>query len=216
MSLRFESLLASSLGVLLPVGGADPAFGQALDGEGAAEHLGGLAECLLELGVGLFLDSLCVLQLLDEFHLEELHLHDLLLLDLAIAALILQLTVHVPLDRGDPPLPVLLDLQQSEPLLLEDKLVLHLVVLFCLELNLVAALLELLLDGLGLLSLLPLGEEDGLLDLALFVLPLLLQDVVALTAHLRALNVHLQFLNFLPQCHTVGPLPSRPCLRCAS
>ena len=215
MSLRFESLLASSLGVLLPIGGAYPAFGQALDSEGAAEHLGGLAECLLELGVSLFLDSLCVLQLLDEFHLEELHLHDLLLLDLANAALILQLTVHVPLDRGDPPLSVFLNFQLSEPLLLVDQLVLHLVVLFCLELNLLAALLELLLDGLSLLCLLPLGEEYGLLDLALFVLSLLLKDVVALAAHLLALNVHLQVHNFLAPV-IFSDLPSGPCPRSAS
>jgi hypothetical protein len=76
-------------------------------------------------------------------------------------------------------------------------LVLHLVVLFGLELNLLAALLELLLDGLRLLGFLPLGQENGLLDLALLVLPLFLKDVVALAAHLLALDVHLQVHNFL-------------------
>lgn len=120
-----------------------------------------------------------------------------MLLVLPHAALFVELAVDVPLDGADPSLLVLLDFELSEPFLLQDYLVLHLVVLFGLLLDLLASVFELDLDGLGLLGLLSLRQVDGLLDLTLLILPLLLEHVVALARHLLRLDIHLEIHDFL-------------------
>ena len=97
----------------------------------------------------------------------------------------------------DSPLLFLFDFELGETLLLYDNLVLHLVILVDLHLDLRPSRLQLRLDGLGLLGLLPLAEVDGLLDLALLLLPLLLDHVVRLRLLLLLLDVQLQVVDFL-------------------
>ena len=80
---------------------------------------------------------------------------------------------------------------------MHDHLVLEFVVLLGFHLDHLPTLLELCFDGLGLLCLLPLAQINGLLDLLFLILPLLLNDVVILTAHLLRLDVELQVDNLL-------------------
>lgn len=76
-------------------------------------------------------------------------------------------------------------------------MVLHLVILVGLHLNGVAPRFKLCLDGFRLFSLLTLAQIDGLLDFLLLILPLLLQYVVILTAHLLCLYVDLEMHDLL-------------------
>jgi hypothetical protein len=120
-----------------------------------------------------------------------------LLFDLAHTTFIVQFTVDVSLHRVDATFSVLFNLKLGEALLLHDHLILHFVVLFSLEVNLLSALLELDLDRFGLLGFLTLGEVDCLLDLSLLILTLLLEDVIVLRAHLLRFDVVLQVNDFL-------------------
>lgn len=80
--------------------------------------------------------------------------------------------------------PLLVNLQECKPFLLEDHLVLHFVVLLSLCVDLVAALLQLGFEYFRLFGFLTLREVDGFLDFTFFILPLLLEDVVLPAVHL--------------------------------
>lgn len=97
----------------------------------------------------------------------------------------------------DAALAILLDLHGSEALLLIDDLILHAVLLLDLKMLELLFLVVLLLDDLGLLGLFALRLEDGLLHLALLVLPLPVDRVVVLSDHPLVLVLHLVVVDFL-------------------
>lgn len=151
-----------------------------------------MTESLFELAVCLLLNGLGVLKFLDQLHLKQLHLHDFLFLHLSNARLLFQLAIEIALHGTDPSLLVLFDLQLRESLLLYDQLVLKLRILLRLKLHLHTPLGQLGFDSLGLLGFLPLRQVNGLLDLALLILTLFLQDVVILAAHLLRFDIDLE------------------------
>ena len=114
-----------------------------------------------------------------------------------------------------PSLLLLLYFQLGETLLLYHDLVLHLIILVDSHIDLRTAWLELRLHGLGLLSLLPLGEVYGLLDLPLLLLPRLLDHVVSLWLLLLLLDVQLQIIDFLHVFNAWGRIPFKPYLHYA-
>ena len=68
------------------------------------------------------MNRLCVLQLLDQLHLELLHLPDLFLLPLPYPHLLLVLQILVPLDTLNPPLPLRLNPDLSDRTMLTHRL----------------------------------------------------------------------------------------------
>lgn len=117
--------------------------------------------------------GLRILQLLDQLHLKLLHLHHFLLLLLTQVVLVVDTIFLMFLHLVGAALAVFFDLHRSKPLLLVNDLILHAVLLFNLKVLELLFLFVLLFDYLGLLGFLALGLEDGLLDLALLVLSLL-------------------------------------------
>ena len=176
--------------------------------------LDGQVDGSFELGVGLFLDGLGVLELLDEFHFQHLHLHDLGLLlpdylllfgyfsgDFLAGLLVLDAAV-------------LLDLGLLDLFLLFLDLVLHHFLLEQVLVLLSVLILVLFGNELALLGLLLLVENNGVLDLPGLHIPLLLHDldvvpVLLLPVLLGHLELHL-FLGpllilGLQSLHIVGP-----------
>ncbi len=143
------------------------------------------------------MDSLCVLQLLNEFHLKHLHLHDFLLLKLPKPLFFLHFLIIDPLHRMDSPPLVVFNLQLANPLLLVHNLVLHLVFRLYLIVQMPLLALILHLYDLSLLGLFLLGQVDSLLYFALLLLPLLLDHKVLVLVLLLRLLVKLDFHNFL-------------------
>ena len=126
-----------------------------------------MVDGLLELGVGLLLNSLGVLQLLDEFHLEHLHLHDLGLFLLYYFLLLSNLTSDVLSCSVNLGLSKLFDLGSLEALvLLLDTVRQVSLSLLLLQLDRVARLV-LLVDELGLLGFFSLMKKNGLLHATL-------------------------------------------------
>ena len=143
-------------------------------------HCTWLFECFFELLICFFLNRLSILQLFNEFHFKFLHLHDLLLLLHPDDFLIVYSVVVLLLHRHQPTLSFLFDLHRSQPFLLIDDLILHLILLLNLE-QLVAFLLIVLASyDLSLLGFFSLGQEDSFLHLFLLLLALFVQGIVVL------------------------------------
>ena len=132
---------------------------------GTCSESGRLGECVLELSVGLLLNGLGVLQLLNQLHLKHLHLHDLLLLRANHGFLLNHplfcfcLRFHLFSSYE------FLLLKLGNSLLLFNHLVLLLGVQLRLSEEYVLSLFILDLYDTLLFDLLLLGEVDGLLDL---------------------------------------------------
>ena len=179
------------------IGGSSLALSEVLLERRCIEHSSGLAESFLKFKIGLLLNSLRVLQTLNELHLEFLHLSDLIHLNVAhmlffITPVIVLLACHHHLSAV-----LLLDLQAGETLRLKTNLVLHLILLLYAEIVLSLLLLVLLLDHLGLLGLFLLLQEKSILHLLLVVVTLSRQHVVVLTLHSLVLVLHLDVEDFL-------------------
>lgn len=143
-------------------------------------------------------------------------MHDLFLLLLAHALLESDLVFMHALDAHDAPLLVLFNLEQSEPFLLIDDLILHAILLFHPSVHVSLFLVVLIPNDLGLLRLLLLREEDGLLHLALLILALPVQHVVLLR-HMALPFVHcLVVVDFLVNTKlTTGNNPTDLPFECA-
>jgi hypothetical protein len=151
---------------------------------------GGLLKRALQLLVGLLLDRLGVLQLLDQLHLDALHVQHLVLLVGARDVLLLHLHVLVAVREAHLAALLFFLLHLGEALLLVHDLVLHFVFGFDLELVVADLLLVLSALDLRLLGLLRPREVDCLLHLALLVGTLLLNHVVLV----RGVPLHLDLL----------------------
>ena len=151
----------------------------------------------LKLLVSILLDSLCVLQLLDQLHLQLLHLHDFLFLLLAKVVLVVHALIVASLHLLQAPLTVLFNLHRCQSLLLIHDLILHAVLLLDLKALELLFLLVLLLDDLRLLRFFSSRLENGLLDFAFFVCALLLDREVVLGYHALVFVRHLVVVDFL-------------------
>ena len=127
----------------------------------------------LQLLVGLLLDGLRILKLLDKLHLELLHLHDLFFLLLAQVVLVANFILVLLLNLLHASLSFLLDFHRCQALLLIHNLILHAILLLDLEVSELLFLFILVLDYLSLLRLFALRLENGLLNLALLICSLL-------------------------------------------
>ena len=150
-----------------------------------------------QLLVSVLLDSLSVLKLLDQLHLELLHLHDFFFLLLTEVILIVHAIIMGPLHLLQTSLSVLLNLHRSQSLLLIDDLILHAVFLLDLKALELLFLLVLLLDDLRLFGFLSSWLENGLLDFAFLICTLFLDREVALGYHALVFVLHLVVVDFL-------------------
>lgn len=160
-------------------------------------HHGAIVDCILELDVSLLLNSLSILQLLDQLHLKHLHLHDL--------GLLLSYNLFFFSDLPGDVLARLLLLFASELfhlgslylLLLLLNLGFHVVLLGHLVIELLLPLLALHVDELGLLCLFLLMHNDGVFYFALFDDALVPQLLYAHPLLLGPLLLILSLLHFL-------------------
>ena len=152
------------------------------------QHSRRLTQGFLELQVCLLLDGLSILKSLDELHFQLFHLRDFVHLHVSQRFLLLASLSVLSLGLYLLPSSLLLDLHLREPLRLQTNLILHLILLLDSEIVLSLFLLVLLLDHLRLLSFFFLLQEKSILNLFLFVVPLLGNHVIIL-AHMPLLLV---------------------------
>ena len=145
------------------------------------------------------MNGLCVLQLLNQLHLEFLHLHDFFLLCRSEIVFVHDSLVLLLLDVVETTVLVLFYLYVGNMFLLLDDLVLHAVLLFNLELHVSLLLIILLLDHLALFCFLTLAHENSLLYFLLFVTTISLHLIVLLGSHFLALVLDLIIIDFLQQ-----------------
>jgi hypothetical protein len=152
---------------------------------------------LLQLHVGLLLDSLRVLKLLDKLHLKQFHLNYLLLLVGNQSLLLLDLTLDLHPRLLHASATRLIDLLFRN-LLLHFNLFLAHVILLCEELH-VLMMAHLVLLGLHLtfVSLFLSVHVNGCLDLLLLLLTVLALSCVGLNQCLLLVLIDLHPLNFL-------------------
>ena len=151
------------------------------------------------------------MQFLDELHLELLHLHHFFFFLSSQVVLVVDAVVVLSLHLVKSALSVLFDFHCSHALLLVHDLILHAVFLLDLEVLELFLLFVLLLDDLGLFGLFALRLEDGLLDLSLLVLSLLIDGVVVLGDHSLVLVLDLVVVDFLINNNTTTVSQSSNC-----
>ena len=164
---------------------------------GTCSESGRLGQGILELSVGLLLNGLCVLQLLNQLHLKHLHLHDLLLLRTDHGLLLDHPLLHLRLRLHLFSSYEFLLLKLGYSLLLFDHLVLLLCVQLCLSEEYVLSLFILDLYDTLLFDFLFLGEVDGLLNLLSLDLSLFPHLVDPLLRILLHHLLHTQLLHLL-------------------
>ena len=161
------------------------------------------AQSVLELSIRLLLNSLRVLQLLDQLHFEHLHLHDLLLLRPNHRLLLGHPLVRLRLRLELLPPHELLLLQLRDPLLLLNHLILLCRVRLRLRIEDVLALLVLDLNDSLLFHLLLLAQVDCLLDLLTLNFTLSAHIVDSLLGLLLDHLIHTEGLHLLLDLHLV-------------
>lgn len=129
-----------------------------------------LLDSCLQLHVCLFLNSLCILQFLNQLHFENLHLHDLLLLERYYSLLLLNLLLDHQSSFLDLAFARLLNLQLCNLLLSLNLLLLHLVLVIQVLQVLVQTRLVLLRLQLSLLCFFMFRHRNRLNDLLLLLL----------------------------------------------
>ena len=160
-------------------------------------HCGRLLKSTFELLIGLFLDSLSVLELFDELHLQLLHLHDFLFLRSPHIVLVIHPVFMLSLNLLDTSSSVFFNLHRSQAFLLINDLILHAILLLHFKVRELLLLFILLLNYLGLLCFFPSRLEDSLLNFALFICSLLIDGVVLLGVHSLLLVLSLVVIDFL-------------------
>jgi len=170
---------------------------------GTCSESGRLGQGVLELSVGLLLNGLRVLQLLNQLHLKHLHLHDFLLLRTNHSFFFNHTLLHLSFGFHLFSSNEFFLLKLGNPLLLFN----HLVLLLCVKLRLceeyVLSLFILYLYDPLLFDLLLLGQIDGLLYLLPLDLPLpahLIDPLLVLLLHHLP---HTQLLHLLLDLHLV-------------
>lgn len=156
-----------------------------------------LLKSSFELLISLFLDSLSVLKLFDELHLQLFHLHDFLFLLSPHKVLVIHSIIVCSLNLLDTSLPVFFNLHRSQAFLLINDLILHAILLLHFKVRELLLLFILLLNYLRLLRLFPSRLKDSLLNFALFVSSLLIDRVVLLGVHPLLLVLRLVVIDFL-------------------
>ena len=163
----------------------------------SVQHRRWLAKCLLQLQVCLLLDSLRILKSLDKLHFQFFHLSNFVhfyitqyLFSFAFF-LVLLASIH------DFSALFLGDFHLGKALGLEANLILHLIFLpYSLVIH-EFLLLVLVLNHLGLLSLLLLLKKQCILNLLLFFVPLFGEHIVVLTHLLFHFIIKVNIVDFL-------------------
>ena len=175
---------------------------------GTCSESGRLGEGILELSVGLLLNGLCVLQLLNQLHLKHFHLHDFLLLRTNHGFFLYHPLFHFSFRLHLFSSNEFLLLKLGNPLLLFN----HLVLLLCVQLSLgeeyILPLFILDLYDTLLFDFLLFGEVYGLLNLLSFDLalpPHLVDPLLILLLHHL---LHSQLLHLLLNLNLVLLLES--------
>ena len=150
-----------------------------------------------ELLISLFLDSLSVLKLFNELHLQLFHLHDFLFLLSPHIVLVIHAVVMSSLYLLDTSRSVFFNLHRSQAFLLINDLILHAILLLHFKVRELLLLFILLLNYLSLLGLFPSRLKDSLLNFALFICSLLIDGVVLLGVHPLVLVLRLVVIDFL-------------------
>ena len=153
-------------------------------------------KCTLKLLVCILLDSLSVLQLLDQLHLQLFHLHNFFFLLLTQEVLIVDTVVMVSLYLLDTALTVFFNLHDRQSLLLSHDLILHAVLLFNFEALELLLLFVLLLHDIALFGFFSARLENCLLNFSLLILSHLVDRVIVLSDHPLVIVRCLIFVDF--------------------
>lgn len=160
-------------------------------------HGTGLFESPLKFLVGVLLNCLSVLKLLNEFHLKLLHAHHFVFFLMAhhvFAAYFVKVRL---LDCVNAALAIFVNLHRCEALLLLHNLILHAVLLLDLKIHVSLLLVILTADDLSLFRFLLLRQEDGFLHFTFLFLSLLVQHVIASRLLTLLLILKLIIVDFL-------------------
>ncbi len=160
-------------------------------------HGWGFLECALQLLVCILLHCLCVLQLLNELHLELLHLHYFFLFLASQVVFIVDAVIMVSLDIWDASLTIFFNLHWGKAFLLVHNLILHAILLLDLKVLELFLLFILLLLDLRLLSFFTFGLKDSLLNFTLFVSSVLIDRIILLCNEALMLVLNLVIVDFL-------------------